>query len=77
MNGMGAVIKVLPHLARPCDKIVKEVLAFVCIMLFNANEKVQVSNVNRTIYTVIKCAFTRCVGYSHGVLCYSCIITMY
>ena len=42
MNDMGAVIKVLPHLARPSDRIAKEVLAFVCIMLFNANADVQV-----------------------------------
>lgn len=43
LNSMGAVIKALPHLARPSDRIAKEVLAFVCIMLFNANEEVQVS----------------------------------
>ena len=42
LNDMGAVIKVLPHLARPSDRIAKEVLAFVCLMLFNANEGVQV-----------------------------------
>ena len=39
---MGAVIKTLPHLARPSDHIAKEVLAFTCIMLFNANASVQV-----------------------------------
>ena len=44
MNDMGAVIKVLPHLARPSDRIAKEVLAFVCIMLFNANADVQVDS---------------------------------
>jgi inositol 1,4,5-triphosphate receptor type 1 len=43
LNEMGAVIKALPHLARPSDRIAKEVLAFVCIMLFNANADVQVS----------------------------------
>ena len=42
LNGMGAVIKTLPHLARPSDRIAKEVLAFTCIMLFNANASVQV-----------------------------------
>jgi len=42
---MGAVIKALPHLARPCDRTAKEVLAFVCIMLFNANEEIQVKPV--------------------------------
>jgi len=42
LNDMGAVIRALPHLARPCDRTAKEVLAFVCIMLFNANEEIQV-----------------------------------
>ena len=42
LNEMGAVVKSLPHLARPADRIAKEVLAFVCLMLFNANEEVQV-----------------------------------
>lgn len=44
LNEMGAVVKALPHLARPSDTIAKEVLAFVCLMLFNANAEVQVSN---------------------------------
>lgn len=39
---MEAVKKALPHLARPCDRVAKEVLAFVSVMLFNANEPVQV-----------------------------------
>ena len=42
LNTMGAVVKTLPHLARPSDHIAKEVLAFTCIMLFNANASVQV-----------------------------------
>ena len=42
LNNMGAVIKALPHLARPTDRTAKEVLSFVCIMLFNANEEIQV-----------------------------------
>ena len=42
LNNMGAVIKALPHLARPSDRTAKEVLSFVCIMLFNANEDIQV-----------------------------------
>ena len=46
LNDMGAVIKVLPHLARPSDRIAKEVLAFVCIMLFNANADVQVGDIS-------------------------------
>ena len=40
LNEMNAMVKVLPHLARPCDRIAKEVLAFVCLSLFNANEEV-------------------------------------
>ena len=44
LNDQGAVIKVLPHLARPSDRIAKEVLAFICIMLFNANANVQVGS---------------------------------
>ena len=43
LNEMGAVTKALPHLARPCDRVAKEVLAFISIMLFNANEPVQVA----------------------------------
>ena len=42
LNNMGAVIMALPHLARPSDRTAKEVLSFVCIMLFNANEDIQV-----------------------------------
>ncbi|XP_035825085.1 inositol 1,4,5-trisphosphate receptor type 3 isoform X3 [Aplysia californica] len=37
------IIKVLPHLARRSDDIAREVLAFICIMLFNANRDVQKS----------------------------------
>ena len=44
LNDQGAVIKVLPHLARPSDRIAKEVLAVICIMLFNANASVQVGH---------------------------------
>lgn len=39
----GAMKKSLPHLASRNDFIAKEVLAFLCIMLFNANDTVQVS----------------------------------
>jgi len=42
LNNMGAVIMALPHLTRPSDRTAKEVLSFVCIMLFNANEEIQV-----------------------------------
>lgn len=38
----GAMRKSLPHLATRNDLIAKEVLAFLCIMLFNANSTVQV-----------------------------------
>lgn len=50
LNEMGAVIKALPHLARPSDRIAKEVLAFVCIMLFNANNDVQVSSLRQLLH---------------------------
>ena len=39
----GSMKKSLPHLASRNDEIAKEVLAFLCIMLFNANSQVQVS----------------------------------
>ncbi|PVD21454.1 hypothetical protein C0Q70_19627 [Pomacea canaliculata] len=41
LNVHSTIIKVLPHLARRNDDIVREVLAFICIMLFNANRVVQ------------------------------------
>ena len=44
LNCHSTIIKVLPHLARRNDDIVREVLAFICIMLFNANRDVQVSS---------------------------------
>ncbi|CAE1323884.1 unnamed protein product [Acanthosepion pharaonis] len=37
----GAMNKCLPHLASRNDDIAKEVLGFLCIMLFNANQTVQ------------------------------------
>jgi inositol 1,4,5-triphosphate receptor type 1 len=40
----GAMNKSLPHLASRNDEIAKEVLAFLCCMLFNANTGVQVSS---------------------------------
>ncbi|XP_071092410.1 inositol 1,4,5-trisphosphate-gated calcium channel ITPR3-like isoform X4 [Haliotis cracherodii] len=39
----GAMKKSLPHLASRNDEIAKEVLGFLCIMLFNANQQVQES----------------------------------
>ncbi len=39
---MGAIEKVLPLLARSNDDIAKETLAFLSILLFNANKDVQV-----------------------------------
>lgn len=38
----GAMKKSLPHLATRCEEVAKEVLGFLCIMLFNANTSVQV-----------------------------------
>ena len=42
INAHDVVNKVLPHLARRSDAVAREVLAFVSIMLFNANREVQV-----------------------------------
>ncbi|XP_046366515.2 inositol 1,4,5-trisphosphate receptor type 3-like isoform X5 [Haliotis rufescens] len=43
INQQDVIVKVLPHLARRNDEIAREVLAFICIMLFNANRDVQKS----------------------------------
>ncbi|ESN99323.1 hypothetical protein HELRODRAFT_162846 [Helobdella robusta] len=51
LNDMGAVITALPHLAKPSDRMAKEVLAFLCIMLFNANEKIQSSLLQYFLHT--------------------------
>lgn len=42
INSHDFVGKVLPHIARRSDAIVREVLAFLGLMLFNANRDVQV-----------------------------------
>ena len=52
LNNMGGMVRALPHLARPCDRIAKEVLAFVCIMLFNANEEIQVGVSSTLVFGV-------------------------
>ena len=54
LNEVGAVIRALPHLARPSDKIAREVLAFLCIMLFNANEKIQVFSIRKQIVALLE-----------------------
>ncbi|XP_059139568.1 inositol 1,4,5-trisphosphate receptor type 1-like isoform X3 [Physella acuta] len=41
LNQHSVITKVLPHLARRSDSIAREVLAFICLMLFNANREVQ------------------------------------
>lgn len=46
INSHDFVGKVLPHIARRSDAIVREVLAFLSLMLFNANRDVQVSHVH-------------------------------
>ncbi|GFO23772.1 inositol 1,4,5-trisphosphate receptor type 3-like isoform x9 [Plakobranchus ocellatus] len=43
LNSNNAILNVLPHLARRSDAIAREVLALICIMLFNANGVVQES----------------------------------
>jgi len=41
----GAMRKALPHLATRNEDLAKEVLGFLCIMLFNANTSVQVEQI--------------------------------
>jgi len=36
------MMKILPHLATRNEEVAKEVLGFLCVMLFNANHTVQV-----------------------------------
>ncbi|XP_064638655.1 inositol 1,4,5-trisphosphate receptor type 3-like isoform X2 [Lineus longissimus] len=43
LNGHDAMLKVLPHITRPGDEIVREVLGFLGMMLFAGNEDVQQS----------------------------------
>ena len=38
----GAMLKILPHLSKTTDDIVREVLAFLAVMLFSGNQSVQV-----------------------------------
>ena len=42
LNQQDAILKVLPHLSKTGDDIVREVLAFLAAMLFGGNESVQV-----------------------------------
>lgn len=42
LNEYGGVLRVLDHLGRNSDNIVREVLAFTAVMLFGGNEGVQV-----------------------------------
>ena len=42
MTDMGSIDHVLPLLARSNDEIVKETLAYMSTLLFNANKHVQV-----------------------------------
>ncbi len=42
LNNHGAMLKVLGHLSKTGDDIVREVLAFIAAMLFGGNENVQV-----------------------------------
>ncbi|CAH1800283.1 unnamed protein product [Owenia fusiformis] len=43
LNEHDAILKVLPHLSKPGDDIIREVLAFVACMLFGGNKNVQAS----------------------------------
>ena len=76
---MEAVKRALPHLARPCDRVVKEVLAFVSVMLFNANEPVQVSAcLCACMYVCLYfCLFVYICAYMFACLCgciHACLI---
>ena len=42
LNSYEAILKVLPHLSKTGDDIVREVLAFLTALLFGGNEAVQV-----------------------------------
>ena len=42
LNEEGAMLKVLVHLAKPGDEIVRELLSFLACMLFGGNQSVQV-----------------------------------
>ena len=42
MDKQEALLKVLPHLSKTGDDIIREVLAFLAAMLFGGNEIVQV-----------------------------------
>jgi inositol 1,4,5-triphosphate receptor type 1 len=44
-----ALLKVLPHLSKTGDDIIREVLAFLAAMLFGGNEIVQVERAINTI----------------------------
>ena len=43
LNGQDAMLKILNHLAKHSDQIVREVLAFCAVMLFGGNPAVQAS----------------------------------
>ena len=58
--------KSLPHLASRNDEIAKEVLAFLCIMLFNANSQVQVSIHKNQACLVSKPRFVRSAGHGYN-----------
>ena len=44
----GSMRKCLPHLATRNEDVAREVLGFLCIMLFNANMHVQVQTITRS-----------------------------
>lgn len=50
LNDHNAMLKVLPHLSKNGDDIVREVLAFLAAMLFAGNEAVQVRPLSATIF---------------------------
>ena len=54
INDYDFVRKVLPHIARRNDNIVREVLAIISGMLFNANRHVQVGITQRCFISLNK-----------------------
>ena len=57
MTDMGSIDHVLPLLARSNDEIVKETLAYMSTLLFNACKHVQVGLHNQKQYTFFKLEF--------------------
>ena len=64
LNSHGAMLKVLPHLSKPGDDIVREVLAFLAAMLFGGNKSVQVGKSHET-HTLVRIVLARRGSWCH------------